>query len=214
MIPAYSELYVKNARETVGVIFDYTINYCKMTPIFASKVFLQSIMTKLIEEGNPAILAGMSNEECAFLLVNSVVKNTKFDIYHTKYEKSKEYWAGALLAATQHATGKTFKEIFDHISFRQIVELYDDCHQMDLLLAIEELKKYLVKEETVTNLRMYRERKGLSQSQLAEKANVKLRMIQLYEQRVNDIDNASASTLKKLSIALECQIEDLLEKEY
>ena len=38
-----------------------------------------------------------------------------------------------------------------------------------------------------------------------------VRSIQLYEQRVNDIDKAEAHTLYKLSRVLGCGVEDLLE---
>ena len=40
---------------------------------------------------------------------------------------------------------------------------------------------------------------------------VSLRSIQMYEQKVNDIDKAQARTLYKLSRVLGCSIEDLLE---
>lgn len=53
--------------------------------------------------------------------------------------------------------------------------------------------------------------RGMSQSELAEASNVKLRSIQMYEQRVNDIDKAQAQTLYKFSRVLGCHIEDLLE---
>ena len=64
---------------------------------------------------------------------------------------------------------------------------------------------------TDTRLKQMRENRGLSQSELAEKSGVKLRSIQMYEQRVNDIDKAQSQTLFKLSRVLGCKIEDLLE---
>ena len=42
-------------------------------------------------------------------------------------------------------------------------------------------------------------------------AKKSLRSIQMYEQRNNDIDKAQGHTLYKLSLALGCEIEDLLE---
>ena len=58
---------------------------------------------------------------------------------------------------------------------------------------------------------MIREARGVSQAQLAELSGVAKRSIQLYEQRVNDIDKAQSQTLYKLSRVLGCAIEDLLE---
>ena len=42
-------------------------------------------------------------------------------------------------------------------------------------------------------------------------AGINVRNIQMYEQRVNDIDKAQARTLYKLSRVLGCDIENLLE---
>lgn len=63
--------------------------------------------------------------------------------------------------------------------------------------------KYMLKE--------YRTKSGMSQSQLAEASGVNVRMIQYYEQGVKDINKASGGTLYKLSRALGCKMEDLLE---
>ena len=52
----------------------------------------------------------------------------------------------------------------------------------------------------------------LSQKQLAEKAEVSIRNIQMYEQRQNDINKAQADILFRLSKTLGCNIEDLFEE--
>ena len=62
-----------------------------------------------------------------------------------------------------------------------------------------------------TKLKQIRESRGISQTELAEMSGVKLRSIQMYEQKVNDIDKAQSQTLYKLSRVLGCGIEDLLE---
>ena len=63
-----------------------------------------------------------------------------------------------------------------------------------------------------TNLRRIRRTYGCSQSELAIHSGVSLRSIQMYEQRNKDINKASAETLLKLSKALGCTMEDLIEK--
>jgi transcriptional regulator with XRE-family HTH domain len=65
----------------------------------------------------------------------------------------------------------------------------------------------------MTNLKTIRQANNLSQSQLAEKANVNLRMVQNYEQGFKDINKAQAITLYKIAQVLDCMIEDLLELE-
>ena len=53
---------------------------------------------------------------------------------------------------------------------------------------------------------------GLSQSELAGQADVPVRTIQQYEQRQKDINKAQAETLLRLARALNCNVEDLMEK--
>ena len=60
-------------------------------------------------------------------------------------------------------------------------------------------------------LKEYRTKSGMSQSQLAEASGVNVRMIQYYEEGVKDINKASGEALYKLSRALGCKMEDLLE---
>ena len=64
----------------------------------------------------------------------------------------------------------------------------------------------------MTNLKKIREAVGFSQSKLAEASGVNIRMIQYYEQGVKDINAAAALTVYRLAQALDCTVEDLLEK--
>jgi transcriptional regulator with XRE-family HTH domain len=58
---------------------------------------------------------------------------------------------------------------------------------------------------------MYRERIGLSQSELAKESGVSVRMIQHYEQRLKDLGRAQTKTIWLLARALRCSMEDLME---
>lgn len=59
-------------------------------------------------------------------------------------------------------------------------------------------------------LKEMREKAGMSQSQLASKADVNVRMIQHYEQGSKDINKAEVMTVYKLSKALGCKMEDIM----
>lgn len=67
------------------------------------------------------------------------------------------------------------------------------------------------------NLKRIREGMGLSQSQLAEKSGVPVRMIRAYEAEAEsahkDINKAEAIRVVKLANALGCPIPDILEPE-
>ena len=65
----------------------------------------------------------------------------------------------------------------------------------------------------MSNLKNIRTQRGYSQSKLAELSGVSLRMIQYYEQGVNDINKAEAETVYKLAQTLECNMEELLERD-
>ena len=70
----------------------------------------------------------------------------------------------------------------------------------------------LVREDFKTALEFRRQTKRFTQSRLAEISGVNVRMIQHYEQGVKDINRAAALTVYRLAQALECTVEDLLEK--
>lgn len=70
----------------------------------------------------------------------------------------------------------------------------------------------LVREDFKTALEFRRQTKRLTQAKLAEESGVNVRMIQHYEQGVKDINRAAALTVYRLAQALECTVEDLLEK--
>ena len=63
----------------------------------------------------------------------------------------------------------------------------------------------------MTNLQRLRLAAGLSQSQLAKAANVKLRSIQAYEQKTKDINKAQLQSACKLAKVLSIRPEGLLE---
>ena len=64
----------------------------------------------------------------------------------------------------------------------------------------------------MSNLKTKREATGLSQSGLAERSGVSVRMIQSYEQGFKDINKAQVMTVYKLAQALDCKVEDLIDK--
>lgn len=126
-------------------------------------------------------------------------------------ERSPVYWAGWALAEYQWSTGKRFKDIFSRISLSEIISMYSVYHEMDIEHFIEDMniKYHLINRET--RLKYIRENRGLSQAELSELSGVKLRSVQIYEQKVNSIDKAQARTVYKLSRVLGCTVEDLLE---
>lgn len=62
-----------------------------------------------------------------------------------------------------------------------------------------------------TKLSEIRRASGFTQQQLSDASGVTLRMIQLYEQRQNDISKAQVNVVISLANALGCRVEDLID---
>lgn len=56
-------------------------------------------------------------------------------------------------------------------------------------------------------------KRGLSQSQLADKSGINVRTLQAYEQGLKNIDGAKLKTLINLSLALDCKISEIVTNE-
>ena len=65
----------------------------------------------------------------------------------------------------------------------------------------------------MSKLKSKRMETGLSQSQLAEKANLNVRTLQHYEQGSKIFDNARIDTILRVCLALNCKMEDVIEKQ-
>lgn len=78
-------------------------------------------------------------------------------------------------------------------------------------VGVEILDKASHMTRMESRLKTYRRLIGLSQVELAEKANVPLRTLQQYEQRQKNINKAQAEYVIRLADSLNCHPADLLE---
>lgn len=212
MIHAYSELYLSDAKRSLATMFDYAVHDCNYEIDWVVEIFLKSGYAKRFETGNPTVVGGMSGVELIRNIVYTVYNEDLVIEAIQPVDKTPEYWAGWALADYQWYSGYRFKDIFEKIKMSEIVNMYHPYHEMDIRHFYEAMDKRMRIQTRETNLKRIREAFGLSQSELAKKSGVSLRSIQMYEQRNNDIDKAQGHTLYKLSVALGCDIEDLLER--
>ena len=210
-IRAYNELYLNDAQLLLANAFDYALNDCEQSPDLFAKIFAFSKQSKEIENGNPAFVSGKGAEELVKEILSSIYPDEKFSKAVFKQEKSAAYWVGWVLAYYQWYTVKKFKDIFEKIPLTEILSMYSVYHEMDVTSFVEDLEKRYNSKIGETKLKKIREAKKLSQNDLAKISGVKKRSIQLYEQRVNDINKAQAHTVYKLAKVLGCEIEDILE---
>ena len=211
MIRAYSELYLSDAQTFLANAFDYALNDCNVQTDWFSKVFARSKLCKEFERGNPAVISGKAGEQCVRELLREIMPDDEFPTYSFSENRTPEFWAGWALAYYQWFTAKRLKDVFSRVPLSEIVSMYKLYHEMDISNFVEDMENKCNAVLAETKLKKIREARGFTQAQLSECSGITKRSIQLYEQKVNDIDKAQAQTLYKLSRALGCTIEDLLE---
>ena len=86
-------------------------------------------------------------------------------------------------------------------------------HEADESKFVEAANEIIARnrENRKTKLFEIRKARGFTQQQLSKASGVSLRMIQLYEQKQNDISKAQATVVISLAKALGCEVEDLID---
>lgn len=207
---AYDEDYVRLAQRIMGDMLDYAVNTLEYELGFFYQMFLVSGIARQFEIGNPTYVAGKNGCEVAreVIALSGLKEPEEEDLMYL--DKSPEYWTGWALAYYQWKTGRSFREIDHIVAVDMICGMYGTFHEADIekfVLVIEEK----IKEQETSRLRRLRSYAKLSQRQLAEKADVPVRQIQLFEQGERDINKTQGMTLVKLSRVLKCQPEKLLQ---
>lgn len=208
MIHAYDKVYLEKARTALGRMLDFAVYDLHLDLTEFWKQFLDSDVCKRFEQGDSSLLAGMSGIEMAYAVIGDAFERIQPKL---SMDRSEEYWLGWALAYYQWNTGIPFREIFDAEDIMKIKALYYPYHEMDIRHFCDLLDERYLSNRT-TKLKQYRQRAGLSQSQLAEESGVPLRTIQQYEQRQKNINMARAEYVIKLAKALYCKPEELLER--
>lgn len=210
-IRAYDELYIAGAQNVLGHAVDFAVMSLNLEPYIFGDAFAVSDSSRQFAIGNPRYVAGMNGCE----LARKVLSETGIpftDVEDAMFlDKSPEYWAGWALAYYQWYSCRSFSEILATVSLNAIIQLYPVYHEMDIMQFVDQMNRRMKEAYPQTRLRMRRENCGLSQSELAEGADVPLRQIQLFEQRQRDINKTASETLFRISKALCCRMEDLLE---
>ncbi|MDO4487461.1 MAG: helix-turn-helix transcriptional regulator [Eubacteriales bacterium] len=214
MAIAYDKIYLEQARRTLGSMLDYAVNSARLETSLFWNMFLVSDISKRFEVGESAIVAGKSGIELAQIIItdeNSIELPDEND--SIAYGKSREYWAGWVLAYYQWKNGCSFKKINGYIPITQILEMYSRYHEADIEKLCDRLDEIIFNPNNETNLKQIRLMAGLSQRELAIATGISVRSIQQYEQRRKNINSAKAETIFLLARALHCRMEELLEIE-
>ena len=162
-------------------------------------------------KGDLFVITGMSGAELAIRVLDIPDDDIIMPSYNTA--KSQEYWTGWILAYYQWESNKPFDLIDKEIPISKIRNMYNPYHEMDISAAILKMRELSQNAWVDTYLKKLRQRAGLSQSQLAEETGIPVKTIQQYEQRRKDINKAQVEYVIRLSKALCCEPQEILEEQ-
>jgi DNA-binding transcriptional regulator YiaG len=213
MTRAYKEFYLNKAQKTLASMMDFAVFDIGYEPDEFFMLFIHSGIVDEFGRGNPKYIAGKSGIELAREVIFITTGQSVQTIPTPRFDRSPIYWASWALAYYQWYSGYSFEEIHKVLPFTELLRMYPTFHEADINKFISVVDEILTTTKCIkeTNLSRLRKARGLSQKQLSDASGVALRMIQLYEQRQNDINKAQATSLHSLAQALCCKMEDLFE---
>jgi len=188
--------------ENMGDMFEYArIHSGDFSRFFA--MLLASDVAVQLSSGNPAYLAGHSGKDLADMVEGRELAPGDPDL---PLGKSRFYWAGWAYAYLLWCTGKSLKYLAAHgLDTERMLSLYSPLHEADLS-KLEEVCSGILAESCkgASAMKSARKRSGLTQSGLAAKSGVSLRMIRAYEQGTQDLSRAEYATVCALARVLSC----------
>lgn len=212
MIRAYSKLYLDDAQINLARMFDYALRGLHYDSDVFFSLFIKSGIAEMFECGNPKYVCGLSG----FELVQKVLEKTGHNYKTVSLDYSfdgPEYWLGWVMSYYQWYTGLRFSDLQQYgLVPSEILKRYI-LHEADISKFVETATSIIRanKEKSPTRLKIMRQKRNMTQKQLSEESGVSLRMIQLYEQRQNDINKAAGIVINKLAWVLKCNFYEIME---
>lgn len=202
---AYSKLYLSDAMDNIGIMFDCAVNClgCSAEE-FLFRLAASGIGDRL-SRGDIDLIAGKSGTELALL----VFRITGSDIPHTEditvSISSAEYWAGSMLTYYQWKSGYSFGELASlGLDFKIVRTMFNPMHEADISAFERAADMVMNSKKTKQSnwLKPARRRCGFTQEELAEISGVPIRLIRAYEQGTIDTGKAEYDTIIKLKRCL------------
>jgi len=214
MVYAYNKMYLEDAINNLGEAADYAINDCHMDLMRFFTMFSLSSYAKGFEKGSPRVISGMSGIEMFMSMCEERNFHIDFPSPKNEYSATPEFWTGRTIALFQWYTGSRFTNMFYYISPEEIYNMYPALHEASEYKCITTIERFIANKKLPSRLQHRRKQCGLTQSELAQKAEVNIRTLQQYENKAKNINKASADTLCDLANILSCDIEDIMEIKY
>src|SRR5699024_10902597 len=212
MIHAYDKVYLDKARTALGRMLDFAVYDLKYDISEFFDLFISSGVAERFETGDFSVIVGMSGVELAYkVLEQSGVERERVNPNYTA-SRSEEFWLGWALAYYQWETSLRFAEIVQYVPIKDMIALYMPYHEMDIRQFVDQVNAMYKAAKPETNLKLLRQKAGLSQRRLADLSGIPVRTIQQYDQRQKNINKAQVEYLVVLAKVLCCEVGDLIEK--
>ena len=202
-------MYEDATMEKLGEFLEVLTQHVGFTGEEAIACFIDSGLARFFERQNPCYVAGMSGAELVQYALDVTHRSIEAPTGLT-FGFTVPFWIGEMAAYFQLHNGMPYKQIFKLVPYERFVELYYAYGECAPAEFAEVLKRVIGCAPWESNLKIMRKNWGFTQAELACRSGVSLRAIQQYEQGVKDIRKASADAVLKLSMALDCAMEDLL----
>ena len=211
---AYPKFYLNDAQQNLAVMFDYALRTLKYDGDQFFLYFIQSQVAEKFGHANPKYIAGLSGIELCQNVLSKIDVTPNFPS-NPRIKQGKEFWLGWVLAYYQWYSGLKFSDLQEYGLIPSTILARYILHEADISKFVSTANKIILanKSASPTRLQKIRKARGLTQKELSELSGVSLRMIQLYEQRQNDINQASGQAINNLSRALCCNFYEIMEIE-
>lgn len=196
-------------QQLLGEYFDIAVNKYQLSLEEAMQDLIDSELSVLIERGLITLIYEDLESDFLSKIIHANAKTKTTNSKYVVNSLSKDYWTGWITAYLQWDTGRTFRDIVKQFPIGNIRDSYFPYHEMEDHRFVEDVTSRFFKDES--NLKRIRKRNQMTQKELAKRADVSIRTIQMIEQKHNSINHIKSISLYNLSRELNCSMEELLE---
>ena len=211
MIHAYDESYLVHSTRVLGWMLDSAVNLFGKKAEAFWRLFISTGYAERFGKGESRLLAGMTGYDLARAVLDDAKVKYRPVPPSEVTDLSCEYWAGWALAHYQWRTALSFAEIDAFAPIQEVIACYSPYHEMDVQRFCEHLDGLYRAAHPESRLKAAREMRGMTQEELAAAANVPIRMLQHYEQRVKSLTKAAFDTVFRLANALHVPPQSIVE---
>lgn len=200
----------KKMINNLGICISFACKYLGFQADEFFKLFSSSIISIEYAKANPKYIYGMSGVELAYEVLYDLGFNPK-NVDDYEIEKDANYWVGRVIGYIRYVNDYSYKYLAEIINLNSLLDHFEELVNEGLGYINEYVFTNLVSTDTKSRLQVKRKLVDLSQSELAQKANINIRTLQQYEIKNKNINNASVTSVIRLADAIGCKIDDILE---